>query len=131
MKHKKFGKLTADEQKELLYAAYVLGKEMQGLVTTFAHNEEWVRSFVDCWNPDLILRVRPTLPSINWEHVHEKYKWLAINCYGVGILFTVKPELGSKSWNTSFSTAEACDFASFQAGDCHWTESLIERPKAG
>lgn len=138
MEHKKFGELTADEQKELLYARYVLCKKVERLINGFENEERWKAYSGKLWRPDTTYRITPTLPSINWSHVHEKYKWLAINPFGEGVLFTSRPEISGAltskmsgvNWSTTSSTTMAGNFASYKPGDCHWTESLIERPKA-
>lgn len=97
----------------------------------------WMESDVLDSYSSLIFRAsadEPKKPSINWDHVHPKYKWLARDKRGTIHLFSVKPESNfpknpdadewSWQWNTCV-TAETFD--SLEYGDCLWYKSLIER----
>ena len=69
-------------------------------------------------------------PSIDWDHVAPKYKYLALDSFGYGWLFCEKPVLGVKIWGASEGkyALMADGHASFVPGECDWKESLVKRP---
>lgn len=75
--------------------------------------------------------VRNTKPSIDWSQVSEKYRYLARDGIGEVYLYVDRPERNNRNWWTDdflgFAVADV--FKSLDVGDCHWTESLIERPE--
>ena len=69
-------------------------------------------------------------PSINWEHVDSKFKYLAEDADGDAFLYEKEPF----STMTAFSNgggdvAEVFMFASYVKGTCDWKESLVKRPE--
>lgn len=85
-------------------------------------------------------RIKPkTKPSINWDHINEKWKYLARDENGLTYIFTDEPvqtkSRGVGIWtvnqdlNPNTTYANICNiFASYSPGDCNWKESLIIRP---
>lgn len=70
-----------------------------------------------------------TKPSINWDHVHKDFKFLAQDIDGNAWLYWEKPVLGENGWQTTQGDcAEAQQFASYTSGTCSWEYSLVERP---
>lgn len=75
-------------------------------------------------------RAQHTKPSIDWNAVAPEWKWLATDQNGRSYLYINKPNLFTPmGWWTSDQQVEASAFSSFVAGDCEWTESLVERPE--
>lgn len=72
-----------------------------------------------------------TLPSINWEHVSEEYKYLATDDNGGTFLYTDLPKLSTKInwWNCSGKYINTNAFSSFKEGTCYWKDSLVKRPE--
>ena len=87
-----------------------------------------------------------TKPSINWDHVDPKYKWLASDGEGGKrhYLYAIKPYIDplSDGWNFDYPKPPDRDdsgsiidtpvvfaggFCTFTPGDCPWQESLVER----
>ena len=79
-----------------------------------------------------IRAVKPTKPSINWDHVADKFKWLAMDEDGIYFLFAEKPEFDEEDgiWKAVWvDCIESTGFKSFIPGTCAAKDSLIERPK--
>lgn len=69
-------------------------------------------------------------PSINWEHVDSKFKYLAEDPCGSAFLYEEKPFIALTSWGIQGGEAvEAFMFASYAKGTCNWQESLVIRPE--
>ena len=69
-------------------------------------------------------------PSINWEHVDSKFKYLAEDPCGSAFLYEEKPFIALTSWGIQGGEAvEAFMFASYAKGTCNWKESLVKRPE--
>ena len=71
-----------------------------------------------------------TKPSINWEHVNEKYKWLAVNADGDAYVFENKPKVDATDYWFSLKgrLSEVNGLASYIPGTCDWKDALVERP---
>ena len=67
-------------------------------------------------------------PSIDWSHVNENFKWLAMDADGESYLYTDKPQQGEQQWTTNLPYTPAIYFASFVPGTCDWRDSLVKRP---
>ena len=74
-------------------------------------------------------------PSINWEHVDSKFKYLAEDPCGAAFVYEEKPFVAEAGW-AAFSSkgehvevAEVYMFASYVKGICDWKESLVKRPE--
>ena len=70
-----------------------------------------------------------TKPSIDWSHVSEDFKYLAMDESGLHHLFTEKPLRGTLQWCTNHPFIYAGHFASFAPGTCDWKDSLVKRPE--
>ena len=69
-----------------------------------------------------------TKPSIDWSHVSEDFKWLAMDEDGESYLYSGKPSLGEWQWRSILRLAVADHFSSFTPGTCDWRDSLVKRP---
>lgn len=71
-----------------------------------------------------------TKPSINWDHVHSKFKYLAQDADGSAWLYAEKPQINHSShWSGVLGGhAKAESHATYDPGTCDWKDSLIERP---
>ena len=72
-----------------------------------------------------------TKPSINWDHVAPKYKYLSEDSGGIAFLYGAEPHVAfdASAWYAqSDEIVEADGFASYTKGTCDWKDSLIKRP---
>ena len=75
-------------------------------------------------------RIKPTKPSINWEHVHPRYKYLARDKDGRVDLYEEEPVKFNSDWDIDVgNVARANSHSSLKPGNCDWTESLVKRPE--
>lgn len=86
------------------------------------------------WNWDSSeYRIAPEKPSIDWSHVAPEYRFLAVDDDEHGHLYAVKPVARVGDWidenNRNRYAPKASAFASYKRGDCHWRDSLVERPE--
>lgn len=84
------------------------------------------------WYEDSEYRIAQTKPSINWEHVHPDYNWMATDKSDRTHLFKNEPvfdddDLGTWGYDGS-RWIRASSHASFKAGTCDWKDSLVSRP---
>ena len=86
----------------------------EGNVTLFSYPIEIVKAI--------------TKPSIDWDHVSEDLRYLAMDSGGLHHLFAEKPEPMSVEWTTHALYIYAEHFASFTPGTCDWRDSLVKRP---
>ena len=86
----------------------------QGNTVLFPHPVEIVKATVK--------------PSIDWSHVSEDFRYLAMDECGLPHLFVEKPEPIDVEWTTYALFIYAKHFASFIPGTCDWKDSLVERP---
>ena len=85
-----------------------------GNITLFPHPVEIVKAKVK--------------PSIDWSHVEDLYKILAMDADGKFYIYTDKPLQGNQRWTTNLPCTPAIHFASFVPGPCDWKDSLVKRP---
>lgn len=70
------------------------------------------------------------MPSINWDHVHPSFEWLAINADGTACLFRFEPVPHADEWRSSHCTGRDVKlFASLKPGNVPWNKSLVRRPE--
>ena len=86
----------------------------QGNITLYPHPVEIVKATIK--------------PSIDWSHVNENFKWLAMDADGTFHIYTDKPLQGNRQWTTNLPCTPAVHFASFTPGTCDWRDSLVKRP---
>lgn len=64
-----------------------------------------------CWG-NVPYRIAVTKPSVNWDHVHPDYNWLARDQNGKCYVFEVRPERDDDTWWTTSEYANATVYAS-------------------
>ena len=72
-----------------------------------------------------------TKPSINWDHVAPKYKYLSEDSEGNAFLYEEEPYVATDAfvwYAQSDEVVEAIGFISYTPGTCDWRASLISRP---
>ena len=70
-------------------------------------------------------------PSIDWDHVAPKYKYLSEDSGGIAFLYDEEPYVASdaSAWRAQGDeVVDAVGFASYTKGTCNWKDSLIKRP---
>ena len=70
-------------------------------------------------------------PSINWDHVHGKYNYLAADDMGNAWLYGKEPTIDDDGgyWDVELDELALADtHASYIPGTCDWKDSLVERP---
>lgn len=71
-----------------------------------------------------------TKPSIDWNHVHNKFKWVAQDSEGGCWLYEDKPVEGEGEWKCSSGDCTPAEgFISLIPGTCDWKDSLVARPE--
>lgn len=74
-------------------------------------------------------RIKPTKPSINWDHVSKELNYLAVDRDGGAFLFKNRPSIDGDGWlDSNIVFVYAKWYSSFKAGNCDWKESLVKRP---
>ena len=71
-------------------------------------------------------------PSINWDHVHGKYNYLATDDMGNAWLYVKEPTIDDDNgcWDVELGEFALADtHVSYAPGTCDWKESLIKRPE--
>ena len=72
---------------------------------------------------------RATKPTINWDHVNSRYKYLAQDESGTCWVYENVPILIEDEWASSRGDCTPADcLQSLVPGTCDWKDSLIERP---
>ena len=71
-------------------------------------------------------------PSINWDHVHGKYNYLAADDMGNAWLYGKEPTIDDDNgcWDVELGEFALADtHVSYAPGTCDWTDSLVKRPE--
>lgn len=93
--------------------------------------------YINCRNQSLFHRPvkivqdeSATKPSIDWSHVEEDYKWLAVNAYGGADVYENEPKVGAGGYwyNPKGGSNKVNVLASYVPGTCDWKDSLVKRP---
>lgn len=126
---KKFGELTREEQ-VALFSAWLEGHTIEFLNPTTLSWFESISCFPPTWSKNVSYRVKPIKPSVNWDHVHPDYNYLAENHDSrVPIFFSEEPTKGNYYWVAGKGKwTYAKSHASYTPGTCDWDKSLIKRP---
>ena len=72
-----------------------------------------------------------TKPTIDWEHVHSTYNYLAADETGNAWLYSKEPTIDVDGyWDVKLGEIALADtHASFSPGTCDWKDSLVARPE--
>ncbi|MBL4820172.1 MAG: hypothetical protein JKY98_04145 [Gammaproteobacteria bacterium] len=122
--------MNRDRAKELqdVFNHFADGGEVE--VEDAENRDDWYFTHTIMPDRDNRYRISVTKPSIDWSHVHEDYKWLAIDKDSIGyILHEMKPEISGSIWSSRAREITASNFTSFKPGTCDWKDSLVERPE--
>jgi hypothetical protein len=126
---KPFGELSRAEKGELLLAHHE-GKRIEYMRIGYS---PWTIARDPSWNRDLCYRIapEPLIPdSINWDHVHSNWRFLARNKAGFPYLYQDAPHRDETRWfdgNCDFGDS-ANTFSSYKRGTVDWKDSLVIRP---
>ena len=93
-------------------------------------NGKWLFVSVPTWNLDYTYRTKLEKPSIDWDHVRPNYVALAVDEDGEAYLYTSEPyPKTDEAWGNGARCVSTSAMGSFKAGNCHWRDSLVTRPK--
>lgn len=119
-----FGELPKDE-KLALFKRWVDGGKIE-FYSSMSGFWKPVRN--PAWSFNIPYRVVLQKPSINWDHVDEKFNWLSTDNDGDTYLYTIKPERVVNLWHgRGHKITKAGVFSSFKKGTCDWEDSLVGR----
>jgi hypothetical protein len=127
---KPFGELD-DKTAIALFAAWKKGAKIE---CNTSYDRRWGEIPEPRWYPECSYRVKsvPLVPdSIDWSHVHAKWKWLARDRDGEVYIYTDKPyrDAGLNFWLGGGAALKVLDvFTSYKQGTAKWEDSLVERP---
>ena len=91
------------------------------------------KSHVTYENPSLYLYPvevvkKVVRPTIDWSHVHTKYRWLTKEPSGSHWLYEKQPYKTDYGWESEDGDCICADgFATLSPGFCDWKDSLIAR----
>jgi len=113
---KTFSELSREDKLKLM-EAWVDGMEIQcgGEVVKYPE-----------WLPGVCYEIVPQMPQINWDHVSDRWNWLAMDDDGDHWLFESKPTFNRDHWLGGVYIV-ADDFASFKKGTASAKDSLVGR----
>ena len=121
---KEFGKLKREE-KLALFEAWIDGHTIEMKTKT----EQWLENPYPSWVNDLAYRLRPNKPSVNWDHVHPQFEYMATDENGDTFLYMGEPADGDSNWfDNGTKYVHASSHVSFIPGNCLWRESKTRRP---
>ena len=124
--------MSIAEQKALVWASHI-GTPMEYWNNT---SEEWRESIFRNLSANVPYRITPEKPSINWEHVGDRWNFIARDLCGRLYLYTKRPFMIDGPfgyWEEEDTTAENYQsitedtYASYESGDVDWKDSLIQR----
>ena len=124
---KTFGELSREDQLAL-FEAWLDGKTIE--FKSFLSGDGFMVNHHPSWDSRGCYRVALTKPSINWDHVHPMYRFMATDKSGHTYLYTHEavPWLGGEAFCTVAGTnCAATTFTSFKEGTCDWKDSLVKR----
>ena len=118
---KTFGELTKQEKLDLFEAWLDEG------TIQFNRIDGWQDIKLPGWLPEMYYRIKPTKPSINWDHVSNNLNYL-IRDENRYLLCKNKPKLDGLIWKNYRFYSPASVFKSFVPGTCEPEDSLVIRP---
>lgn len=94
-------------------------------------SDDWAVICGPSWGGACEYRIKPTKPSIDWSHIADEYKWLAVDECGHVYVYDTEPFVFDDYWKIKDGLAERCTILkSFKAGTCDWKDSLVKRPES-
>lgn len=131
---KQFKDLSPEEMHKLVNAPIEQVEEYKTLTSVESiggihpEHSQWMDRDTTAFIPERIYRIKHKPLSINWDHVHPDYNWMAKDKNGSYFLFENKPNLGEIEWS-GLGWTSCHVFASFQDSDIDWKDSLVRRPE--
>jgi len=138
MSNKKFGDLTREEQLKLFEAWLDDKQSIEKRVGSDPNVYGWEGDTYPTWYKNATYRIKETPDTINWDHVHPDYKWMARDGDGDVGLFKVKPTLDYARhsgfarpywWGSMRDYTNACGHLSYKRGTVSAENSLVKRPE--
>jgi len=136
MDYKKFGDLTIEERVKL-FEAWLEDEDCIEFYSRLSN--DWRKPVGNpLWTKSTTYRVKETPDTINWDHVHPDYKWMARDGDGDVGLFKVKPTLDYARhsgfarpywWGSMRDYTNACGHLSYKRGTVSAENSLVKRPE--
>lgn len=121
-------KTTAE--KIAIMQAFLDGKKIEYVDIQFGGT--WKLNPHPTWNwIEYDYRIKPVeQDSINWDHVHPDYNYMARDKDGSGTTYVFKecPVLGTSCWHSSMGYEHVGAIASYKRGETDWKDSLVVRP---
>lgn len=118
---KTFGELTKQEKLDL-FEAWLDGGTIQ-----FNKVGDWQNTDFPYWLPEMYYRVKPTKPSINWDHVSNNLNYL-IRDNNTHVVCQNEPTFDGRTWKGYSYYIPASAYKSFKPGTCKPEDSLVIRP---
>lgn len=124
---KTFGELTREEKLDLI-TYWIDGGEVEVQMD----NGKWVLAINQTWYEGNKYRKALTKPSIDWNCIHPKWKYMARDANGDMYLYESMPKKSGTNlwWDTveEIMLLEDDLFTFISKGTCDWKDSLVERP---
>ena len=117
-----FGELTKQEQMDLFEAW------LDGSIIEFCNIRNiWYATDHPSWEGNLCYRIKPTKPSINWDHVSDDLGYL-IRDNNTHVVCQNEPTFDGRTWKGYSYYIPASAYKSFKPGTCKPEDSLVTRP---
>lgn len=117
-----FGEMKREDKLALL-TAWVDGEEIE---FHSSHDDKWRYIKSPLWDKNTPYRVKLSSDSINWDHVPERYKFMARCDDGRVFLFESYPHKMCDGWVSTGDFAKVAH-SSYKQGNAHWTNSVVCR----
>ena len=131
MSNKKFGDLTREEQLKLFEAWLDDKQSIEKRVGSDPNVYGWEGDTYPTWYKNATYRIKETPDTINWDHVHPDFKWMARDRSGRAHLYRLRPYSfnfnGGFSWSRSGGIT-TCVHSSYKQGTVSAENSLVKRP---
>ena len=124
----KFVNLSIEDKLKLI-EAYVRGRPVEYFCAGgwYPKGDFWGK--LD-FRSDIPYRIARTKPSVNWDHVHPNYNYIARDESGESYAYGEKPKKTHFGWRFTLGAGpeNTAILASYDPGGCDWKDSLISRP---
>lgn len=118
-------KLTQEQAEVML--AFVQGEKIE---IAFKGRHDYSTCQIPRWDwAAFNYRIARQIPSINWDHVHAKFKWLVVNLNGVGILYSERPIYIKDAWGSGGKSAFASFLSSYSGPEKGGEWAIAQRPE--
>lgn len=129
--------MTTIQEKIAVMQAFADGKRIESRVISLTKSLTWYHISSPSWDwSEKEYRIAPAKKSsINWDHVHPDFKYMAMDSRGNEFLsdgeLILEPYLYGGCWKSDECTnfVSASRFSSYVKGDVDWKDSLQKRPE--